>query len=180
MLEITVPGIESFDERTNEFVEIDSQVLHLEHSLVSLSKWESEWEIPFLAKEEKTEEQTLSYIKIMTVEDNVPPEIYSRLSDENFRQINEYISAKMTATWFTEPKNQKQSRETITAELIYYWMISMNIPFECQHWHLSRLITLIKVCGQKNQPQKKMKRNEILERNRQLNAERKAKLKTTG
>lgn len=180
MLEIEVPGVEYFNEKTNEFVEIDSCVLHLEHSLVSLSKWESKWEIPFLGKEEKTEEQTLSYIKFMTQETNVAPEVYSRLSEENYKVINNYISSKMTATWFSEPKNEPASREIITAELIYYWMISMNIPFECQHWHLSRLITLIKVCGQKNQPQKKMKKSDLIERNRRLNAERQAKYKTTG
>lgn len=180
MLEIEVPGVEYFNEKTNEFVEIDSCVLHLEHSLVSLSKWESKWEIPFLGKEEKTEEQTLSYIKLMTQEPNVAPEVYSRLSEENYKVINEYISSKMTATWFSEPKNEPASREIITAELIYYWMISMNIPFECQHWHLSRLITLIKVCGQKNQPQKKMKKGDLIERNRRLNAERQAKFNTTG
>lgn len=116
----------------------------------------------------------------MSLSRDVPPEVYARLSEENLGQINEYIGAKMTATWFSETKPQRPSRETITAELIYYWMISLNIPFECQHWHLSRLFTLIRVCNVKNAPAKKMSKREAADKRRALNAQRKAQYNTRG
>lgn len=180
MLEITVSTAESYDEAKGEFVSTGEVVLELEHSLVSLSKWESKHEKPFLAQQSLDPEELLSYIHCMTLTPNVAPEVFHKLSEENVEAINAYISAKHTATWFAEEKNAPKPRETITAELIYYWMTAFNIPFECQHWHLNRLITLIRICGIKQEKPKKMSRAEVAQRNRELNAQRKAKLGTSG
>lgn len=173
MLKIKVPITEGFDDEKQEFVVVDSFELELEHSLVSLSKWESKHEKPFLGDTEKTEEESLDYLKCMALNE-VPDEIWLKLTAENFEEINKYVNAKMTATWFNESPNQQKpaNKEVITAELIYYWMVSLQIPFECQHWHLERLITLVKVCNLKNQPDKKMSRQEAVQRHRELNAQR--------
>ena len=178
MLEIVVPGHEFFDEDKNEFVTTKSTKLVLEHSLISLSKWESKWEKPFLSSN-KTVPETIDYIRCMTLTQNVDPLIYNSLSDENVRAVVAYIELPMTAT---KVKSQKRARnnEIVTAELIYYWMIALNIPFECQKWHLNKLLTLIEVCSIKSQPQKKMSKSDILRSNRELNAARKAKYKTKG
>jgi hypothetical protein len=180
MLQITIPAVEQWDERKQEFVITKEQTLQLEHSLVSLSKWESKWCKPFLTKQEKTFEETLDYIKCMTITQNVNPEVYNYLTNKNIEEINNYIDAPMTATYFSDEKNSKTSREQVTAELIYYWMIALNIPFECQKWHLNRLLTLIKVCNIKNQPPKKRSRKEIMSRNAALNAARRKRLNTRG
>jgi len=180
MLQITIPAVELWDERKQEFVTTKEQTLSLEHSLVSLSKWESRWCKPFLTKQEKTFEETLDYIKFMTITQNVDPEIYRYLTNENINEINRYIEAPMTAAYFSDEKNSKTNREQITAELIYYWMIALNIPFECQKWHLNRLLTLIKVCNIKNQPPKKRSKKEIMSRNAALNAARRKQLNTKG
>ena len=180
MLQITIPAVELWDERKQEFITTKEQTLQLEHSLVSLSKWESKWCKPFLNKQEKTFEETLDYIKCMTLTQNVDPEVYNYLTNENIKEINEYIEAPMTATYFSDEKTSKTSREQVTAELIYYWMIALNIPFECQKWHLNRLLTLIKVCSIKNQPPKKRSKKDIMSRNAALNAARRKQLNTKG
>ena len=180
MLRIIIPSTEMWDEVNEKFVYSKEYVLQLEHSLVSLSKWESKWCKPFLSKENKTFEETIDYIRCMTINQNIPDEVYNCLTGENIREINEYISAPMTATRFSNDAIGKGSREQITSELIYYWMIALNIPFECQKWHINRLLTLIRVCNIKNQPSKKMSRREIMSRNTALNAARRKKLRTNG
>lgn len=179
MLQIIVPATEQWDEIKQEFVYTKETTLQLEHSLVSLSKWESKWCKPFLSKEDMTAEETIDYIRCMTITQNVNPEVYTCLSDENIAQVRDYIQAPMTATFFRK-ENGPPSREIITSELIYYWMIALNIPFECQKWHLNRLLTLIRVCNIKNQPSKRRSQREIMEYNTALNEARRKKLNSKG
>lgn len=180
MLQIVVPSEEYWDEAEQQFVYKKAQTLQLEHSLVSLSKWESKWQKAFLTKREKTLDETLDYIRCMTLTQNVDPEVYTRLTMDNFEEINNYISSPMTATYFPEDKNARTSRETVTSELIYYWMIALNIPFECQKWHLNRLLALIRVCNIKNSPPKKRSKKELMSHNAALNAARRKHLNTRG
>lgn len=180
MLTITIPAIELYDEDKNEFMSIKEQTLQLEHSLISLSKWESKWCKAFLAKDQKTLDETIDYIKCMTITSNVNPIVYRFLTKENINSINKYIEAPMTATTFYEDQQKGRGREIVTSELIYYWMISLNIPMECQKWHLNRLLTLIRVCNIKNTPPKKMSRRDIMSRNAALNAARRKQLNTNG
>lgn len=178
MLTIKIPGREIYDEVNNLFITIKPCELSMEHSLVSISKWESKWNIPFLDKEEKTQEQYIDYFKCMTLTKNVDPNVYMNLTPKNIKEINDYISAPMTATTFTKSQN-KPSRDIITSEVIYYWMIALQIPMECQRWHLNRLLTLIEVCERKNNP-KKMSKRAIAEQNAAINATRKAKTGSRG
>lgn len=180
MLQITVPAAECFNEATNTFITTKETALTLEHSLVSLSKWESKWCKPFLGKDRKTTEETIDYIKCMTLTQNVDSNVYLVMSDKNLEEIKKYIEGPHSATTIYEDPSAPKSRETITSELIYYWMITLNIPFECQKWHLNRLLTLIRVCNIKNKPPKKMSQRQIMSRNAQLNAMRRQQLHTTG
>lgn len=180
MLNITIPATEMWDENKQEFINRNAQTLQLEHSLVSLRKWESKWRKPFLSSKDKTDEEILDYIKCMTITQNVDPDIYNRLTSENVKQINDYIEAPMTATVFSEDGRGKRNREIITAELVYYWMIASNIPFECQKWHLNSLLTLIRVCSIKNEPPKKRSTRDIMSRNAALNAARRKQLNSRG
>lgn len=180
MLNIVIPASEYFDERTNSFVTFKEARLQLEHSLVSLSKWESKWNKPFLDMKPKTVEECLDYMRCMTITQNVDPSVYSRVTADIFDKVNAYIEAPMTATWFNDKKKGGGNREVVTAEIIYYWMISLNIPLECQKWHLNRLLTLIRVINLKNAPQKKMSKKEIMSRNRALNAQRRKSMNSKG
>lgn len=178
MLTITIPPIESFDETKEEFITAKGAVLLLEHSLVSLSKWESKWCKPFLSKDDKTYEETADYIACMTITQNVDSAVYQTIPNSIIEQVNEYIDKPMTATVIRQ--RTKGSREIITAEIIYYWMIALQIPFECQKWHLNRLLTLINVCNIKNGPQKKMSQRDVMRRNAELNAARRKSLNSKG
>ena len=181
MLTITIPGTELWDERSERFLTVQEETVTLEHSLVSISKWESKWHKAFLRKQKKTDEETRDYVRCMSVYDDVSPNILIGLTDENISQINAYIEDSMTATYISDiHKGAGTNRDTVTSELIYYWMIALNIPFECQYWHLNRLMTLINVCSIKNQPAKKMGRNELMRRNTALNAARRKQMHTKG
>lgn len=179
MLTITIPARELYDEKNQMFFNTKEQILRLEHSLVSISKWESKWRKAFLKKDEKTNEEIIDYIKCMTITQNVDPNVYNFLTRSNINEIIEYIDNPMTATTFANNENNN-SREVITSELIYYWMISFNIPMECQRWHLNRLLTLIRVCSIKNTPPKKMNKKEVANRYAKLNAARRNKMNSKG
>lgn len=180
MLTIQIPMSDEFyDEGSNKFV-TPTQTIQLEHSLVTLAKWEAHFEKPFLSAEDKSAVETLWYIQAMCVTPDVPPEAFYKLSNANVEAINAYINGKQSATWFNENVNQRASKEVITAEIIYYWMIALNIPFECEHWHLNRLFTLIKVNNQKNQPAQKMSRREMLEQRKAMNEQRRQQLGSRG
>lgn len=180
MLKIIIPQSEHFDQSISEFILLPEVKIDMEHSLVSLSKWESEFEKPFLSKEGKTPGETSGYLRAMALSPDIPKEVFQRIPPEVITQINDYISAKMSATWFTETPGAPKSREVITSEIIYYWMTALNIPFECETWNLNRLFTLIKVTNQKNSPAKKMGKGEQLAQQRRLNAERMAANNTAG
>ena len=180
MLQLNIDATELWDEKTNQFIDIKAQTLQLEHSLISISKWESKWCKSFISTRDKTYEETIDYIRCMTLNEDVDPIVYSTLSRKNIEKINSYIEAPMTATHFYNDKQSSTSREQITSELIYYWMISAQIPFECQEWHINRLFTLLRVCNVKNTPPKKMSKGEIMRRNAALNAQRRQQLNTKG
>lgn len=179
MLELTIPATELWDERTETFVEVKEHTIRLEHSLVSLSKWESKWHKPFLSKEDKTVEESIDYIRCMTLTQNVDPIVYACLTADNINTVNAYIEDPMTATTIHE-RNSHRNNEIVTAEIIYYWMISFGIPMECQKWHLNKLLTLIRVCNIKNQPDKKMSAREVSASYRALNEARRKKYHTKG
>lgn len=173
MLRLTIPSTELFDEKTNRFITIHGRELQLEHSLVSVSKWESKWKKPFLGNTPKNREETIDYVRCMTITQNVDPIIFLGLTDENIETVNRYIDDPMTATTFKNDK--KVNRQVITSEIIYYWMISLGVPMECQKWHLNRLLALIRVCDEKNKPAKNKSRKDVMAENRALNQLRKAR-----
>lgn len=171
---------EGFDESTGEFIE-EIETVYLEHSLLSVSRWEEKYEKPFLTDDsERAPEELLDYIQMMIVESNVEGDLLPKLTQENITELQEHIAKKATATWFREEKKTKKSPEVITSELIYYWMFSYQIPKECETWHLNRLLTLIRVFGAKNEKPKKMSNSEVASRNRSLNEQRRAELATKG
>ena len=178
---ITVPEQEFFNSETNEFYTIKSTTFKIEHSLVAIAKWESKWHIAFLDNNvEKTNEMMIDYIRCMTISQNVDPQIYYHLPTSIIKEINEYIDDPMTATTFNDLNKGVNRGEFVTNELIYYWMIAQNIPLECEKWHLNRLMTLIRVCSEKNKDPKKMNKRDIINRNRALNEARKRAYGTRG
>ena len=178
MLKIAIPETEYWDSVNERFINLKPQVLSMEHSLISISKWESKWHKPFNSDDKKTYEESLDYLRCMTLTPNVNPLIYRAIPDEAIARIDAYIHDPMTATTIKDTGNRK-SREVVTSELVYYWMITLGIPMECQKWHFNRLLTLIRVCEAKNNP-KKMGRREALEQQRALNRARRAKYNTKG
>lgn len=176
MLQIEIRPPEMFDERTNRFVPAcEKTVLRLEHSLVSLSKWESRWKVPFINHTNMTQEQNIDYIRCMTITQCVDPNVYQFLSEEDLIKIRDYIDDKMTATWFTAQKKGGHS-PVVTSELIYYWMTVYGIPFDpCEKWHLNRLLTLIRVCDEKEKPSRKMSKRDSAAQYRDLNNLRRAR-----
>ena len=180
MLSITVPERENYDEEKNEFIKIPRTNLKLEHSLVSISKWEAKYKVPFISnKYQKTQEQIMDYIKFMTITQNVDDSVYLGLTTENIKEISEYIEDPMTASWVNDDK-KGHNNEAITSELIYWWMTALQIPWEAQKWHLNRLLMLIRIGNIKNQPPEKLSKSQILSRNRALNEARKKKFNTKG
>lgn len=180
MLKIVVPPSEQWDSVKNEFIYGKEYTLCLEHSLVSISKWESKWCKPFLGDKELTIEETVDYIKCMTLTQNVPDDVYLRLTASNINDVKQYITAKKTASWVNHQGHPSGSGKQVTSELIYYWMIQLNIPVEFQKWHLSRLLMLIDICNAEGQGGKKMSRQEIMAQNRALNAARRKQRHTKG
>lgn len=179
-LTIVVPGRDLYDQRTNRFITIKTQKLVLEHSLLSISKWEAKWHKPYLSRTEKSEEENLDYIRCMCLSEPNDPNVFFGLTRQNIKDIAAYISDPMTATTFHN-REQKPNREIITSELIYFWLANFRIPFDpCQKWHLNRLMTLIEIASIKNQPPKKMSNKDILRQNASLNAARRAKYGTRG
>lgn len=182
MLEIKISGKENYNEKTGEFIYTKDTTLLLEHSLVSISKWESETHKPFLDTNQKTNEEVMLYIKCMTITQNVPDDLYRCLTKKDIQQITDYIQDTKTATWFSDDKQKspKGRTQTITSELIYCWMVQLQIPWECQKWHLNRLLTLIRVINEENKPKKKSNPKDIISRNAELNAQRLKRMKSSG
>lgn len=181
MLAITI-GDESFDNETQRFVTLNPVTLKFEHSLVSVSKWESKYKRPFLSPDPLTAEETLDYVRMMLITEDVPTAVFNRMRREHFDAVQKYIESEESATTFAELPDRKGPGEVVTAELIYYWMVAFTIPFECQYWHLKRLFALIRICNvkQDGKKQKKMSQHEIAQRYQAINAQRKAELGTSG
>lgn len=181
MLELTVQmSPEGWDEVKEEFVEPKTTVLRLEHSLVALSKWESIWHKPFFSNQDKTIEETMSYIRCMTIDEEVDPEVYRHITKANEEEIFKYINDPMTATTFVEKKGKGGRGGVITTEIIYWWMTQLNIPVEFENWHINRLLTLVRVCNEKNNPGKKMSAKEIAARNAAINAANRKRFNSKG
>lgn len=180
MLQLTIKGIELWNERTEEFIQIEGRTIQLEHSLISLQKWESKWKKSFLSNNEKTTEEMIDYVRCMTITPNVNPIIYACLTEEQWEEINSYIADTMTATTIVDMEPKTGKKNVITAEIIYYWMISFGIPFECRKWHLSQLLTLIQVFSVKNRPKKKRSQKDVLAEYKAINEQRRKELGTKG
>ena len=181
MLQIKVPiGREEWDEKNEVFILPEIRTLQLEHSLVSISKWESKWCVPFFSKRAKTTEEVIDYIKCMTITQNVKDETYECLTQSNVDEILKYIESPMTATTFSHRSTGKTTREVITAELVYHWMIELGIPMECQKWHINRLLTLVEVRNIKTQPPKKVRGKELVSQYAKLNEARRRQYNSRG
>jgi len=180
MLKLTVKGRELFDESTESFITVKDTVLKLEHSLLSLSKWESKWHKPFLDDKQKTAEEYLDYIQCMCIGQDIDANVLYCLTDSDMKKIIKYIDDPMTATTIDDKRNSKRGSRIVTSELIYCWMVTLQIPFECEKWHLNRLLTLIRVCNIENSPKKRMKGKDILKQNSNINHQRRQMLNSMG
>lgn len=181
MLRIIIEGEELYDEKENLFVEpINDVIVDLEHSLISLSKWESKYQKPFLSSSEKTDKEIVDYLEAMVITPNLDPDVFKRCSSDQIVQIQEYIDSSQSATTFGMMPEHQGPGEVITSELIYYWMVAFNIPFECQNWHLNRLFALIRICNIKNSKPRQMSRHEMAQRHHDLNRQRREALGTSG
>lgn len=180
MIKVVVPDMEYYDERTETFENVKGCVLKLEHSLISISKWEAKWKKPYLVNEQRTNDEFLDYVRCMTINHVEDKRVYRYISYVDMNRIKEYIADPMTATTFSETIKMPHMRERVTSELIYYWMIYNNIPFEAEKWHISRLLTLIRICSIKGQQPKKMSQREQMNYNSSLNKARRAKYHTKG
>lgn len=182
MLTVTVPAAELFDEKREMFINTAETVLTLEHSLVSVSKWEAKTHKPFLSEGTKTVSDILDYMRCMTLNDVADDNVYYAVTGSIIDRVRKYIDDPATATWFTDEESKPGSSEVVTSELVYYWMTALKIPFKpCEDWHFNRLMTLIRICGIKNDPKpKQMSMAEIMRRNARLNEERKKAWGTTG
>lgn len=180
MLQLELKSQEFYDENTNRFFTIKGRKLSLEHSLVSLSKWESKYKKPWFSKKEKTSEETRYYVKCMTITQNVPDETYYLLTNEDIDKVNAYIEDPMTAAKFKSMHGRRHNGEFVTAETFYYWMVSFNLPEKCEKWHLNRLIALIMMCNEKNKPAKKVGRRQSLNNFIALNEKRLKQFNTKG
>lgn len=181
MLELVVKEDELYLPHLNKFIEVPECTITLEHSLISLARWESKWHIPYLSNKERTQEQELDYIRCMSVNKLKNDLVIKILSPMDIKTIEDYIDNPMTATTFSKNiKNQRSKKEIITAEIIYSRMFAHGIPLECQKWHLNRLLTLLRVCDLRNTPPQKMGRKETAQWNAQQNALRRAKLNSRG
>lgn len=180
MLTLHVPAEVLWDPAKEEFIHTEERVIQLEHSLVSLAKWESKWKKPFLSNESKTEEEIIDYLRCMCLNEEDESYDFRYIPSSCLKEIRDYIDDSMTATTFHKPEGAGGRREIVTAEIIYYWLVALEIPFEVQYWHLNRLLTLVNVCNEKQKPARKMRRSDILANNKALNAARRARLGTTG
>ena len=184
MLQIKIPANEFFDEQKNLFINTKEITLTLEHSLISISKWEQKFHKPFIktvtTQGAITDEEWKYYIQCMTITQNVDPMVYEGIGLDLTTQILEYIDDPMTATTFNDHGRKPGKQQIVTSELIYYWMISFGIPFECEKWHLNRLLTLIKTCDVKSSPRKKKSRNETIQEYAALNKARRAAAHSKG
>lgn len=173
-----------WNEKDQEFVTISPYTIKIEHSLLSIRKWESKWHKPFMTQTQKTQAEQKDYVRCMTIGYELPEEVYATLDAQEMNEVFTYMNEPMTATWFSE-NDQKQAKskmgsETVTYEIVYYWMSKLNIPYDCEKWHINSLMTLIKVSMLKEQPSKKMSKRDVMSQNRALNEQRKAKMKSKG
>lgn len=180
MLQLVIGQGEYFDQKEQRFITQKPTTVRLEHSLRSVAKWESKWKKAFLSNKDKTQEESVDYVRCMEVTGQIDPKIFDYMTQDQHNQVNEYINDKMTATTINRRGPKKPSREIITAEIIYFWMIQNGIPPEYDKWHLNRLLTLIEVCSIKGGPQKKMSSKEQMAQQRALNAARRSQYKTKG
>lgn len=185
-LTVVIPAEDRWDPKTKKFVTLTNDYeLTLEHSLLSISKWEQKWHKPFLDdRSNKTYEETCDYIRCMTITQHIPSEVYNHIPDDVINQVNQYIDDPATASWFNESNSNNKGigkdGSIVTNEIVYYWMIELGIPESYQKWHFNHLMTLIKVIDIKrgeNDPKNKMSQNEVLMQQARLNKQRRAALK---